>query len=112
MSLDEIEIAYKLWLKRDKENPAKRYVNMEHLLEALREVKQPVEITILFPKVIANFNLDELHDIAFELTGDEEKVSGAKKKKAFARELLKYSRRHKKTHELIEILRQERPNNF
>jgi serine/threonine protein kinase len=95
---------------KDKSNPNKRYVNMEHLLRAIRDVQDTIDIRLLLPKIKDYFSLSELKEIAFLLTGDDETVSTAKTKIDFIRQMLVYFQQRGKSHELIETIRQARPN--
>ena len=55
-----------------------------------------------------SFSKEELHTIAFELRVDYENLPDAKD--SFARELIVHLQRRKRLHELMEVLRRERPD--
>lgn len=67
----------------------------------------PIDLMNLLRNVTDSFSKEELHTIAFELRVDYENLPEAKD--GLARELIVYLQRRKRLHELVDVLRRERP---
>ncbi len=72
------------------------------------ENTQRIDQIGLFHKLEVYFNLDGLHDLAFELGIDKDNLPT--RKKSFARELIQNLKKQQRLHELVELCRRERPN--
>lgn len=68
----------------------------------------PIDLMSLLKNTTGSFSKEELHTIAFELRVDYENLPDAKD--GFARELIVHLQRRKRLHELVEVLRRERPD--
>ncbi|UCG22599.1 MAG: SIR2 family protein [Chloroflexota bacterium] len=75
--------------------------------EKLAAGAAPIDLMSLLRNTSSSFSKEELHNIAFELRVDYENLPDAKD--GFARELIVYLQRRRRLHELIEVLRRERP---
>ncbi len=94
--------------KRDADDPRKRYVDMEQVLQVLDGEQSRLMSSSLRKQIEEHFSLNDLRNLCTDLGVDDESISGDNKS-AFTREIVQHFQQRGKTSTLIEKLREERP---
>jgi hypothetical protein len=84
-----------------------RYASPGQVADPLKPPPTIPDSRTLYEALIRRFNLEELHDLCFQLKLDHEEIGGGTKT-AFARELVTYLERRGRLDELVEAVRHTR----